>query len=80
MKPEEFPRLAISAAIILYFGWAVIAHWSAGLEQTITNLAMMTAGYWLGSSKNSTDNAKRAGDAVDLARAATDKLGESAAP
>lgn len=55
MKPEEIPRLVVSTAIILYFGWAVFAHWSAGIEQTVTNLAMMAVGYWLGSSKSSAD-------------------------
>jgi hypothetical protein len=76
MNPQDWPRQAISGAIVLYFGWAIFAHWSEGLEQTITNLVMMVVGYWLGSSKNSTDNAKRAGDAVDLARG----LSDNAAP
>lgn len=68
---KEAPRLAVSAAIIVYFGWAVIVHWSAGIEQTVTNLAMMVVGYWLGSSKGSADNNVTVGKALDLAAANT---------
>lgn len=72
MKPEELPRLAISAAILLYFGYALVVHWTAGVEQTITNLVVMAVGYWLGSSKGSQDNAARADKALDIAKQVQD--------
>lgn len=67
--------MAISGAIIVLFGLAVVAHWSAGLEQTITNLVVMAVGYWLGSSKGSQDSGVRADKALDIAKQAQDQKG-----
>lgn len=55
MKQEEIPRLVMSAALIGYFGYALIAHWSEGIEETLKAAFMIAVGYWLGSSKGSAD-------------------------
>lgn len=49
------PRFVVSAVIFLYFGYSLIAHWSENIETTVVNLAMMAAGYWLGSSRGSAE-------------------------
>jgi len=54
---REWPRLVMSAAIVAYFGWALIAHWSNGIEETLKSAFMIAVGYWLGSSKGSSDKA-----------------------
>lgn len=59
MNDKDLPRLALSAVIILYFGYALIAHWSEGLEETLKNIVMLAVGYWLGSSKGSSDKASQ---------------------
>jgi len=58
MKLEEVPRLIMSAALILYFGYALVAHWSEGIEETLKAAFMIAVGYWLGSSKGSADKQK----------------------
>ena len=58
MKDEEIPRLVFSAAIVAYFGCALIAHWSNGIEETLKSAFMIAVGYWLGSSKGSADKQK----------------------
>jgi uncharacterized membrane protein AbrB (regulator of aidB expression) len=52
---KDAPRLAISLGVVIAFTYAVGWHWSAGLEQTLTNIAMIVVGYWFGSSKGSSD-------------------------
>jgi hypothetical protein len=54
----EYARLVMSAAIVFYFGWALFAHWSEGIEETLKSAFMIAVGYWLGSSKGSADKAK----------------------
>lgn len=54
----EYARLVMSGAIVLYFGWALFAHWSEGIEETLKSAFMIAVGYWLGSSKGSADKAK----------------------
>lgn len=49
------PRFVVSAVIFVYFGYSLIAHWSENIETTVVNLAMMAAGYWLGSSRGSAE-------------------------
>lgn len=56
---KELPRLAISGAIIAYFGYAIFAHWTTGLEETLKNIVMVVVGYWLGSSKGSSDKSEQ---------------------
>lgn len=56
---KELPRLIISAAIIAFFGYALFAHWTTGLEETLKNITMLAVGYWLGSSKGSSDKAEQ---------------------
>ncbi|MBP8235899.1 hypothetical protein [Rhizorhabdus sp.] len=68
MTAKDLPRLALSAVIIAYFGWAMVYHWSDGLEETLKNLAVMAVGYWLGSSKGSSDNGARMEKLIELAR------------
>lgn len=56
---KELPRFILSGFIVVYFGYALVDHWTAGLEQTLTNIAMIMIGYWFGSSKGSTDKAEQ---------------------
>ena len=70
MTGKEAPRIALTAVIVGYFGWALYAHWSNGLEETLKNVTMLAIGFWLGSSKGSVDSNARADKALDLA---TDK-------
>jgi hypothetical protein len=56
---KELPRMVLSAFIIAYFGYALGWHWTAGIEQTLVNIAMIMIGYWFGSSKGSTDKAEQ---------------------
>jgi hypothetical protein len=55
---SDWPRLALSTVIVGYFGYALIAHYSEGLEETLKNIVMLAVGYWLGSSKGSTDKTR----------------------
>ena len=52
---KEAPRLALTAFIILFFGYALFSHYSEGLEETLKNVTMLAVGFWLGSSKGSSD-------------------------
>lgn len=58
MKWEDAPRFVLSAALIAYFGYAMVAHWSEGVEETLKAAFMIAVGYWLGSSKGSADKQK----------------------
>lgn len=58
MKVEDLPRLLLSAALIGYFGYAMVSHWSEGIEETLKAAFMIAVGYWLGSSKGSADKQK----------------------
>ena len=55
MKLKDYPRLAITAFIMLMLGYVVVQHYSAAIEQVVIALAMLATGYWLGSSKGSSD-------------------------
>ncbi|WP_374651071.1 hypothetical protein [Rhizorhabdus sp.] len=68
MTAKDAPRLILSAIIIALFGWALAYHYSDGLEEVLKNLAVMVAGYWLGSSKGSSDNGARMEKLIELAR------------
>jgi hypothetical protein len=67
MTGQEWPRLVVTAAILLAFGWAIGFHWSNGLEETLKNLAVMAVGYWLGSSRGAQSQSDNVGKALDLA-------------
>lgn len=67
MSSKEWPRIALTAVIVTYFGWALFAHWSNGLEETLKNITMLAIGYWLGSSKGSVDSNARTDRALDIA-------------
>jgi hypothetical protein len=67
---KEYPRLALTAAIIAYFGYALLFHWTNGIEETLKNITMLAVGFWLGSSKGATDSGDRANKALDIAQAA----------
>ncbi len=68
MTAKDAPRLVLSAVIIVYFGWALLNHYSEGLEETLKNIVMLAVGYWLGSSKGSSDNGARMEKLIELAR------------
>lgn len=57
MTAKDLPRIIITALIMAYFGYALIHHWSEGLEETLKNVVMLAVGFWLGSSKGSSDKA-----------------------
>jgi hypothetical protein len=65
MNDKDRPRLAVTAALIGLFGFAVVAHYSDGLEETLKALVLLAAGYWLGSSKGSAD---KSGALQDITR------------
>lgn len=54
-QKNEWARLIMSAAIVGYFGWALVAHWSNGIEETLKSAFMIAVGFWLGSSKGSAE-------------------------
>ena len=49
---RDLPRMALSAIIVLYFGYALVSHWSNGLEETLKNMVLIVAGFWLGSAQD----------------------------
>lgn len=55
MRPE-WPRLAISAVIVAYFGYAMMVHWTNGIEETIKNAFLLAVGYWIGAAKGLHDS------------------------
>lgn len=55
MTDKDIPRFILTAVIILYFGYGLMLHWSEGLEETLKNIVMLAIGFWLGSSKGSSD-------------------------
>ncbi|MFD2501505.1 hypothetical protein ACFSTI_25210 [Rhizorhabdus histidinilytica] len=55
--------------IVAYFGWALLNHYSEGLEETLKNIVMLAVGFWLGSSKGSADNGSRMEKMLDVVRA-----------
>ena len=57
MTAKDLPRVIITVVIMTYFGYALINHWSEGLEETLKNVVMLAVGFWLGSSKGSSDKA-----------------------
>lgn len=59
MKDKDWTRLAVSAFLLGLLGWVTAKHYSAAIEQTVLNLALLAAGYWLGSSKGSSDKARQ---------------------
>lgn len=64
MNPDrDYPRLVFAAAVVLYFGYAICAHWTNGIEETLKNITMLVVGYFFGSSKGSSDKDKLLADA-----------------
>lgn len=57
---RDLPRLIVSATLLGYFGYALIEHYSDGLEETLKNALMIVVGYWLGSSRGSAEKDRRA--------------------
>ena len=56
MKDKDYPRLAISAFVLLLFGILVLEHPnSALLVGALIAMATQAVQYWLGSSKGSSD-------------------------
>lgn len=59
LEPKELPRLIISLAILAAFLGALIFRYSVGLEETLKAMVMIAVGYWLGSSRGSTDKSRQ---------------------
>lgn len=57
---RDIPRIAVSIILLAYFGYALLAHYSDGLEETLKNALMIVVGYWLGSSRGSAEKDRRA--------------------
>jgi hypothetical protein len=57
MTAKDLPRMILTAVIIGYFGYAIVSHWTIGIEETLKNITMLAVGFWLGSSKGSSDKA-----------------------
>lgn len=55
MKKFLDPRVAVTAIILIYFGYSIFMHWSSDIEMTVINLVIAVAGYWLGSSRGSAE-------------------------
>ena len=55
MTEKDWPRAALTTFIMGLFAYAALRHYSAAIEQTIVAIAMLAVGYWLGSSKGSSD-------------------------
>jgi hypothetical protein len=73
---KEIPRLAITGVILALFAYGVVIHWGTGLEETLKNVTLLAVGFWLGSSKGSTDSAARTDKALDIAATAQANNGE----
>lgn len=59
MRDKDWTRLAVTALLLALLVYIVVEHYSAAVEQTVVNLAILAAGYWLGSSKGSSDKARQ---------------------
>lgn len=55
MRPKDWPRLVLTAFIMALFGYVVVQHYSPSIEQTVLSVVMLAVGYWLGSSKGSSE-------------------------
>lgn len=55
---SDAPRHALTAAVAIGFGYAIVNHWSAGLEEVLQSIVMLVVGYWFGSSKGSADKTR----------------------
>ncbi|WP_428331977.1 hypothetical protein [Novosphingobium sp.] len=68
---QDWPRVGISALIMVYYGYALVMHYDNGLEETLKNILLIAVGYWLGSAKRgtSTDATGKPGDPVNIAPA-----------
>ncbi len=68
MKAEEYPRLAISAGLLLLFAYAYVRNPSDQLVLgAVINMAGMATQYWIGSSKGASEANARADKAIELA-------------
>ncbi len=55
MNHKDIPRVAVTGFIFLLLGYVVVFHYSPALEQVVIALALLAAGFWIGSSKGSSD-------------------------
>jgi hypothetical protein len=55
MKDRGWPRVGVTAAVLALVAYAVVNHWSDGLEELLKAMAMIVVGYWLGSSRGSAE-------------------------
>ena len=53
MKAKDWPRLVLTAFIMVLLSYSAWFHYSAAIEQTVVAIAMLAVGYWLGSSEGS---------------------------
>lgn len=65
MKPKDWPRLAMSAMIMVLLGYATFQHYSPGIEETIKAIVLIAVGYWLGSSEGSKEKTEMMAEAQE---------------
>lgn len=74
MKAEEIPRLAITALVLLLFGFAYVRNPSDQLLLgSLISMASLAVQYWIGSSKGTSDANARADKAQEIAKDAQEK-------
>jgi ABC-type uncharacterized transport system permease subunit len=67
MKPEEYPRLFISAGLLLLFAYAYVRNPSDQLVLgAVINMAGMATQYWIGSSKGTAEANARTDKALEI--------------
>lgn len=75
MKSDlDWPRLALTFAIIALFTYALMLHYSNGLEETLKNITMLAIGFWLGSAKTNEQATANTGKAFDAIKAAQEAM------
>ena len=68
---QDWPRIGLTGAIVLFYGYALLVHYDTGLEEALKNILLIAVGFWLGSSKRSpsSDASGKPGDPVNVVAA-----------
>ena len=62
MKAKDWPRLVLTAFIMVLLGFAAWNHYSPGIEETIKAIVLIAVGYWMGSSEGSKEKTELMAD------------------
>lgn len=63
----DIPRLAITMAILFYFGYALVWRYTNGIEETLKSIVMLAVGYWLAKNDNQERATENTSKFIDLA-------------